>query len=114
LSSTSKNVREIWNGNRVVRQTGESKTTEIVYDSAWADTPLSNSKPTEGEFLRPVVSFKDAVGYGADWTNKEYEIVSRLSRPILWRLLYILGPGIPIARTHMNFGRMRGKRELLI
>ncbi|PMD34990.1 hypothetical protein L207DRAFT_436420, partial [Hyaloscypha variabilis F] len=48
LSSTSKDVREIWNGNRVVRQTGESKTTEIVYDSAWADTPLSNSKPTEG------------------------------------------------------------------
>ncbi|KAF8854007.1 hypothetical protein BDZ45DRAFT_597700, partial [Acephala macrosclerotiorum] len=31
LSSTSASVREIWNGNRVVRQTGESNMTEIVY-----------------------------------------------------------------------------------
>lgn len=31
LSSTSSNVREIWDGNRVVRQTGESKTVPLVY-----------------------------------------------------------------------------------
>lgn len=35
LSSTSPNVREIWNGNRVVRQTGESKTKEYFYLTAW-------------------------------------------------------------------------------
>lgn len=33
LSSTSSNVREIWDGNRVVRQTGESKTIPFVYNS---------------------------------------------------------------------------------
>jgi hypothetical protein len=34
LSSTSSNVREIWNGNRVVRQIGESNMKELVYNSA--------------------------------------------------------------------------------
>lgn len=32
LSSTSSNVREIWDGKRVVRQTGESKTVPLVYN----------------------------------------------------------------------------------
>lgn len=32
LSSTSSNVREIWDGHRVVRQTGESKTIPLVYN----------------------------------------------------------------------------------
>jgi hypothetical protein len=31
LSSTSENVREIWNGQRIIRQTGTSQTTEYVY-----------------------------------------------------------------------------------
>jgi hypothetical protein len=31
LSSTSENVREIWDGNRVIRQTGEPKTTQFVH-----------------------------------------------------------------------------------
>ncbi|KAK8089996.1 hypothetical protein PG997_004957 [Apiospora hydei] len=35
LSSTSANVREIWTGNRVVRQTGASKSTAFVFDPNW-------------------------------------------------------------------------------
>ncbi|KAK1755545.1 hypothetical protein QBC47DRAFT_445709 [Echria macrotheca] len=31
LSSTSATVREIWDGNRIVRQTGPSKTTQLVF-----------------------------------------------------------------------------------
>jgi hypothetical protein len=31
LSSTSKYVREIWDGHRVIRQCGESKTAELVF-----------------------------------------------------------------------------------
>ncbi|KAH8600159.1 hypothetical protein B0O99DRAFT_590550 [Bisporella sp. PMI_857] len=35
LSSTSQNVREIWDGNRVIRQTGPAETRELVYDTKW-------------------------------------------------------------------------------
>ncbi|KAH8755140.1 hypothetical protein F5882DRAFT_308120, partial [Hyaloscypha sp. PMI_1271] len=35
LPSTSANVREIWDGNRIIRQTGESKITEFVFDSKY-------------------------------------------------------------------------------
>ncbi|KAI1742809.1 hypothetical protein F4680DRAFT_411795 [Xylaria scruposa] len=37
LTSTSVNVREIWNGTRVVRQTGKSKTTAIVFSGHGED-----------------------------------------------------------------------------
>ena len=39
LSSTSANVREIWDGTRVVRQTGESKTTILLFDENCFDQP---------------------------------------------------------------------------
>jgi hypothetical protein len=35
LSSTSANVREIWDGKRVIRQIGQSQTAELVYNTKW-------------------------------------------------------------------------------
>lgn len=43
LSSTSGNVREIWDGHRVIRQTGPVITKTFVYDSAW--NKLKNAPP---------------------------------------------------------------------
>lgn len=112
LSSTSANVREIWNGNRVVRQTGESKTTEIVYDSAWTDTPLCTSKPTEGLFVRPVLSLTEALGDVGRDANKQYHVVDQLSDKIIYRILYrILPPEIPIRwNGRMFYGERLHKR----
>ncbi|KAK7952364.1 uncharacterized protein PG986_008092 [Apiospora aurea] len=42
LSSTSANVREIWTGNRVVRQTGASKSTAFVFDPDWYISPYGH------------------------------------------------------------------------
>lgn len=35
LSSTSPNIREVWDGNRIIRQTEESKTEEYIYNPSW-------------------------------------------------------------------------------
>ncbi|KAK8048655.1 hypothetical protein PG994_010385 [Apiospora phragmitis] len=44
LSSTSANVREIWIGNRVVRQTGASKSTAFIFNQNW-HTPFQEWYP---------------------------------------------------------------------
>ena len=49
LSSTSTNVREIWNGNRVVRQTGGSKTTMLI----WDENQVSGPTVGHGVFFYP-------------------------------------------------------------
>jgi hypothetical protein len=45
LSSTSLNVREVWDGNRIIRQTGESITKEYVYAPSRAEYPNVGAKP---------------------------------------------------------------------
>jgi hypothetical protein len=32
--STSSNVREIWDGSRIIRQLGESQTTDLIFDKS--------------------------------------------------------------------------------
>jgi hypothetical protein len=61
LPSTSENVREIWDGNRVVRQTGEPKTIELLYDSVDTGQLSSTSSPIEIKCLKPVISLAKAL-----------------------------------------------------
>lgn len=105
LSSTSSNVREIWDGNRVVRQTGESKTVPLIYNSklkslaAMCDDPrfamtLSNSLEKSGMLSYVLTSV--VPGMMLQFPQQEKQ---RLPHDISLNLTLNTSTGIPRKRT---------------
>lgn len=107
LSSTSSNVREIWDGNRVVRQTGESKTIPLVYNPK--DKSLVALCVNRGSGMVPFKFLKDP---GLPWgilssaflkrNNRRRPEYERLSQNISPNLTLNTPTGIPSRRT-VNF-----------
>lgn len=103
LSSTSSNIREIWDGARVVRQTGEKITKFFVFDTNWTDetqskiiTPLENDhryalKPRTIDTVR---------WWGLDWSGNK---VSRLLKDSITPSLSLSNPkAIPSTRKTLG------------
>ena len=103
LSSTSSNIREIWDGARVVRQTGENITKIFVFDTNWTDetqskiiTPLENDhryalKPRTIDTVR---------WWGLDWSGNK---VSRLLKNSITPSLSLSNPkAIPSTRKTLG------------
>ena len=86
LSSTSLNVREIWDGRIVVRQTGGCNMTEVLYDSTWTYTPLEkrNRNPV---ILSPLITLDDAVGPEGVRTERQYDEVKDLPQSSIFRFV---------------------------
>jgi hypothetical protein len=75
-----------------VRQIGESKMKELVYNSAWTYSPPSTAGTTGVKFVGPATSLVEAMILGEEETDRVYKVIERPSVTSVFQLFKEIMP----------------------